>query len=75
MESDGFYDSLPRLATFSALTDPASYTPLPDDWVVGCADIVGSTREIAAGRYKTVNMVGAGVISAQINAAGGRAFP
>ncbi|WP_189678969.1 DUF3095 domain-containing protein [Seohaeicola zhoushanensis] len=75
MESAAFYDSLPRLAAFEALADPASYAALPDDWVVGCADIVGSTREIAAGRYKTVNMIGAAVISAQINAAGGRAFP
>lgn len=70
-----FYDTLPRRVTFEAMADPASYTALPDDWVVGCADIVGSTNEIAAGRYKTVNMVGAAVISAQINAAQGRAFP
>ena len=30
---------------------------------------------MAAGRYKTVNMVGAAVISAQINAHGGQGFP
>lgn len=70
-----FYDSLQRFDAFSALSDPVHYTPLPQDWVVGTSDIVGSTRAIAAGHYKTVNMIAAAVISAQINAAGGRAFP
>lgn len=70
-----FYEGLPRIDTFPALSDPKLYTPLPDDWVIGTSDIVRSTEAIAAGRYKTVNMVGAAVISAQINAAGGRAFP
>ena len=72
---DAFYDTLPRVDSFAALTDPASYTPLPADWVIGAADIVGSSAEIAAGRYKTVNMVGAAVISAQVNGFGGRDFP
>ncbi|WP_420012532.1 DUF3095 domain-containing protein [Tateyamaria sp.] len=70
-----FYDQLPRRSAFSDLADPARYTPLPKDWVVGTSDIIGSTDAIAAGKYKLVNMVGAAVISAQINAAGGRAFP
>lgn len=74
-DSRNFYGSLPRLTSFALLSDPASYTPLPDDWVVGASDIVGSTRAIADGKYKTVNMVGASVISAQINASGGRSFP
>ena len=73
--SDGFYDGIARVSSFAELTDPASYAPLPGDWVLGTADIVGSTRAIADGKYKMVNMVGAAVISAQINAAGGRAFP
>ncbi|MEL7091685.1 MAG: DUF3095 domain-containing protein [Pseudomonadota bacterium] len=70
-----FYDNLPRQEQFAALALDAAYTPLPDDWVVGVSDIVGSTKAVAEGRYKTVNMVGAAVISAQINASGGRAFP
>lgn len=70
-----FYDDLPRLSAFSLLADPARYMPLPDGWVVGTSDIVGSTKAIAAGRYKIVNMIGAAVISAQINAAAGRPFP
>lgn len=70
-----FYDTVPRRAAFSDMAQPEHYVPLPDDWVVGTSDIVGSTAAIAAGKYKVVNMIGAAVISAQINAAGGRAFP
>ena len=74
-KGDMFYENLPRHQAFAHLADPANYTPLPDGWVVGTSDIVGSTKAIAGGRYKTVNMIGAAVISAQINGAGGRAFP
>ena len=70
-----FYDDLPHHDSFEALVDATNYTALPDDWVVGTSDIVGSTKAIAAGKYKTVNMIGAAVISAQINAAKGRALP
>ena len=50
-------------------------SPLPDDWTVGVADIVESTRAIAAQRYKAVNMAGAAVIAAVTNALDGREFP
>ncbi|MEM9585190.1 MAG: DUF3095 domain-containing protein [Pseudomonadota bacterium] len=70
-----FYDTLPLLRDFTRLADPAQFVQVPDDWVVGVADIVDSTGEIARGRYKTVNMVGAAVISAMINALDGAPFP
>lgn len=70
-----FYDSLPRVAAFDQLTDPACFDRVPDDWLIGVADVVNSTGEIAAGRYKTVNMVGAAVISAMMNGLDHRAFP
>ncbi|WP_375698519.1 DUF3095 domain-containing protein [Pseudophaeobacter sp. TrK17] len=70
-----FYESLPRQRHFSSLTKPAAFTPLPDDWVICCSDIVDSTGLIAAGKYKTVNMVGASVIAAMQNALDGAAFP
>lgn len=73
--SSSFYGDLPRHTSFEELSNPALFAPLPDEWFVGMADIVGSTKAIADGRYKTVNMVGAAVISAQINGFGGRAFP
>ena len=70
-----FYDALPRHVAFSDMSRPELYRALPEDWVVGTSDIADSTAAIAAGKYKVVNMIGAAVISAQINAAGGRAFP
>ncbi len=71
----GFYEEITPEGDFDRLADGSAYRPLPDDWFVAAADIVDSTGHIAAGRYKTVNTVGAAVISAQINAAGGAAFP
>lgn len=75
MSDASFYADVPPQTDFSALSDAAFYRPLPDDWWVGTSDIVGSTKAVAEGRYKTVNMVGAAVISAQINAHDGGAFP
>src|SRR5213078_5389663 len=60
---------------FSSLMDPALYSPLPDDWTIGVADIVESTKAIAEARYKAVNMAGAAVIAAITNALDGREFP
>ena len=74
-QPDAFYDALPRVESFAELTDPSRYAPLPQDWWIGAADIVGSTRLVAEGRYKTVNMAGAAAISAVMNALEGRAFP
>jgi hypothetical protein len=73
--SDRFYNSIPVFRGFSSLMDPALYSPLPDDWTVGVADIVESTKAIAAQRYKAVNMAGAAVIAAVTNALEGREFP
>ena len=75
MTSDRFYADLEVVETFEMLADPANYHPLPDDWYVGLADIVGSTAAIDAGRYKVVNTVGAAVISAQINVQEGLVLP
>lgn len=74
-DENPFYDSLPRIDAFDQLTDNARYTSLPDDWHIGVADIVNSTGHVAQGRYKAVNMVGAAVISAVMNAHKGQAFP
>jgi hypothetical protein len=73
--SDSFYGSIPVFRGFSSLMDPALYSPLPDDWAVGVADIVESTKAIAQARYKAVNMAGAAVIAAVTNALEGREFP
>jgi hypothetical protein len=73
--SDIFYSSIPVFRGFSSLMDPALYSPLPDDWAIGVADIVESTKAIAEARYKAVNMAGAAVIAAVTNALDGREFP
>jgi hypothetical protein len=71
----GFYSLLPVFDSFSRLTDPAIYTPLPDDWVLGLTDIVRSTSAIEAGRYKEVNTAAASVIAAVANTLGSHDFP
>jgi len=73
--SDTFYSSIPVFRGFSSLMDPALYSALPDDWSIGVADIVESTKAIAEARYKAVNMAGASVIAAVANALEGREFP
>jgi Protein of unknown function (DUF3095) len=72
---DTFYGGIPVFRGFGRLMDPALYSPLPDDWSIGVADIVESTKAIAEARYKAVNMAGASVIASVTNALEGREFP
>ena len=74
-ESALFYETLPHRTDFAAMADPAQFAELPGDWWVGVSDIEGSTQLVAEGKYKTVNMVGAAVISAVMNVLDGRSFP
>ena len=74
-QSDDFYAALPIFRDFTRVMDPALFRPLPDDWMVGVADVVQSTKAIAENRYKAVNMAGAAVIVAVTNALDGRDFP
>ena len=60
---------------FSFVLDPASYEPLPDDWLIGVTDVVNSTAAIRAGRYEDVNYAGASIIAALGNAWGTFDFP
>jgi hypothetical protein len=70
-----FFDTLPTFERFAGVTDAANYRALPDTWSLAVADIVGSTAAIKTGRYKAVNMAGASVISAILNALGHRDLP
>lgn len=72
---DSFYADLRAFDDFDKVADAAVYEPLPDDWVIGLSDVVRSTEAIAQGRYKAVNMAGASVISAVMNACRGTTFP
>ena len=73
--SRGFFDTLPVSDRFDDMADAARFRDLPGDWLIGLADVAGSTALVAEGRYKSVNMVGAAVIAAMKNALPGQAFP
>jgi Protein of unknown function (DUF3095) len=75
VDSSRFYESVPVFDRFTGIADPARYQPLPDDWQLGLADVVQSTKAIRENRYKAVNMAGAAVIAAVANALGNRDFP
>ena len=74
LDSETFYDRIPVFRGFPRLMDETLYRPLPQDWMIGTADVVASTRAIRENRYKEVNMAGASVIAAIANALG-REFP
>jgi hypothetical protein len=73
--TDDFLAGLPLFASFGQIADPDLYAPVPEDWILGLADVVSSTAAIAAGRYKAVNMAGAAVIAAVSNALAPGRFP
>ena len=72
--SENFYDQVPVFRGFPRLMDESLYRPLPQDWLIGSADVVASTKAIRENRYKAVNMAGAAVIASVSNALG-RDFP
>ena len=74
-DGDPFYPGVPVFHRFDSVMDPALYRPLPEDWTLGVADIVDSTKAIAQNRYKAVNMAGAAVIAGVRNALGGSDLP
>jgi hypothetical protein len=69
--TESWVESVPVLDHFAQAADPSRYAALPDDWRIGVADVIDSTGAIEAGRYKAVNLAGAGVISAVTNALSG----
>ena len=60
---------------FARVVDRSVFRPVTEDAHLGLSDVVSSTAAIAAVRYKAVNMAGAAVISAVMNALPGEAFP
>jgi hypothetical protein len=67
-DSNNFFKNIPVFVDFEGVTNLANYRPLPDDWALVTGDIVNSTGAIHEGSYKSVNMAGAAIISAVINA-------
>ena len=43
---------------------------MPEDWIIGLTDVIGTTRAIENGKYKSINMAVEAAISAVINALG-----
>lgn len=72
---DQFYDNIPAFTNFQDVVQNDRYRPLPEDWLIGVADVVNSTGALQAGRYKAVNTVGASVISAIMNLDRNASFP
>ena len=66
-----YYAAIPVFRGFARLMEPQLYKPVPEDWMIGVADIVESTKAIADRR----NMAGAAIIAAVTNALEGREFP
>jgi Protein of unknown function (DUF3095) len=75
LSSETFFSALPVFVEFEGVADTSNYRALPADWALATADIVDSTGAIEAGRYKAVNMAGASVISAILNALGKHDLP
>lgn len=70
-----FFKDLPKITEFIGVIDDSNFFPAPDDWTIVVADICGSSKAIAEGRYKDVNMIGGAVICAIQNATGHREWP
>jgi Protein of unknown function (DUF3095) len=73
--NERFYAGLPAFDAFEGFAAFDAYAPVPADWVVLAGDIRGSTQAIAEGRYKAVNLLGAAVITAVLNACRGLDLP
>jgi hypothetical protein len=72
---DEYFASIPVFDSFERIVEPALYRPLPDGWFIGFTDVVESSRAVAEGRYKAVNMAGVAAIAAVSNALDAEPFP
>ena len=75
LSGETFFSRLPVFVDFAGVADSHNYHALPADWALATADIVDSSGAIETGRYKAVNMAGASVISAVLNALGNTDLP
>lgn len=73
--SRGFYSTLPESPGLAALLREGRLVEAPADSWLACADVRGSTRAIAEGRYKDVNLAGAACITSILNACGRADLP
>lgn len=64
---NNFYQEIPVFRDFGGSIDPQNFVKVPKDWQIVITDVVMSTVAIQNGQYKSVNAVGAAVISAILN--------
>jgi len=67
MTTVNFYRDLPVLESFAEAIETSRHAPVPGDWWIVVADVIGSTKAIEAGAYKNVNTVGVACIAAVVN--------
>ena len=67
MVGDELYAGLTAMTSFEEVFVQGAGVPLPAGWAVFIADVRGSTRAIAEGRYRDVNFVGAACVVAVLN--------
>lgn len=62
-----FYRDINILDRFDDVANSKNYSRLPSDWLIIVTDILGSTRAIENGFYKSVNSLSAATITAILN--------
>ncbi len=67
MSSENFYKNLPATPIYAGLFDVAHHHDVPEDWAVVIVDIKGSTKAIAEGHYKDINIASSCAIVAVLN--------
>lgn len=72
---EAFLAELPDFSEFVDVANTSRYRALPSGWALAVADVVASSQAIADGKYKMVNMAGAAVITAVLNALGQNNYP
>ena len=72
---EAFLAELPDFSEFEDVANATRYRALPAGWALALADVVASSKAIADGKYKMVNMAGAAVITAVLNALGKNDYP
>ena len=73
--NDGFYADIEAFDDFTRVANIENYQVAPADWHLIIADVVSSTKAIAEGRYKDVNMIGAACINAVLNISQKKGIP
>jgi hypothetical protein len=67
MGTQNFYQEAKAVQEFAKILDPNVSVDAPKEWWLVLTDIRGSTKAVAEGRYRDVNLIGAASITSMIN--------